>query len=275
MQAGHVINGRYVVEERLGNGAMGVVFRGTDQQSGDIIAIKTIRQDLLDQDPEIAKRFLREGRALAELDHPHIVTVLEAAQDGDDHFIVMEYVDGVTLSAQIQKYHQLPIKPTVQISYALASALAHIHERGIIHRDIKPTNIMFTAKGSPRLMDFGVAHVDGATPLTKPGSVLGTLSYVAPEVIYGQKATQQCDIWSLGMTMYKMLTGSLPFGGQTPAIVIAEILSQPLPDIILERDDIPLALAGLVAVMLEKEPAQRIDSMARVKSQLGTIRDSL
>ncbi|MEM6528411.1 MAG: serine/threonine-protein kinase, partial [Chloroflexota bacterium] len=191
--------------------------------------------------------------------------------EGDDYYIIMEYVDGLTLSAQIQKHTRLPIQPTVQVSYALASALDYIHSAGIIHRDIKPSNIMFTAKGSPRLMDFGVAHLSNATPMTAPGSVLGTLSYVSPEIIYGGKATVKSDVWALGMTIYKMLTGKLPFGGSTPAVAISEILSQPVSPVIVERQDAPPLLAGLVDMMLQKDPQLRIDSMARVKEHLKAL----
>ncbi|MEL6149545.1 MAG: serine/threonine-protein kinase, partial [Chloroflexota bacterium] len=216
-------------------------------------------------------RFIREGRALEQLDHPHIVSIIDIHDEGDDYYIIMEYVDGLTLSAQIRKHGQLPIKPAVQVSYALASALDYIHLQGIIHRDIKPSNIMFTSKGSPRLMDFGVAHLNDATPMTAPGAVLGTLSYVSPEIIYGGKATVKSDVWALGMTIYKMLTGELPFGGSTPAVAIAEILSQPVPPVIVARQDTPLLLAGLVDMMLQKDPQLRIDSMARVKEQLKSL----
>ncbi len=275
MQQGDVIKGRFEVGERLGNGAMGVVHVGVDKTTGERVAIKAVRPEIAKNSDDIAKRFIREGRALGKLNHPHIVTVVDIVDEGDELYIIMEYVDGVTLSYQISKYKRLPIKPTVQVSYALASAVAHIHERGIIHRDIKPSNIMFTGKGSPRLMDFGVAHLDSATPMTVPGTVLGTLAYVAPEIVMGNKADYRADVWSLGMTMYKMLIGELPFGGKTPAVAIAEILTKPLPDLILLRPDTPPRLAGLVTMMLQKEPSQRIDSMARVKNQLKGIMDGM
>lgn len=269
MQQGDIIGRRYQIGARLGNGAMGVVYLGYDQKTGERVAIKTIREEIIDDDNEIPRRFVREGRVLSHLDHPHIVKVIDVNDDA--FYIVMEYVNGVTLSYQIHRYEQLPIKPVIKTSYALASALAYIHERGIIHRDIKPSNIMFTKEGAPRLMDFGVAHMKDVTPMTAPGQVLGTLTYVAPEIIYGNPATQSADIWSLGTTMYQMLTGELPFNSKTPAALIADILSQPVPPVIEMRTDTPPMLAGLVDMMLQKEPSQRIDSMVRVKEQLKRL----
>jgi serine/threonine protein kinase len=250
----------------LGNGAMGVVYGGEDIETGEKVAIKTIRPGVGKSNSELPRRFVREAQALSELDHPNIVNVRAASDDGN--YIVMDFVDGTTLAYQIKKHQVLPITPTIKVGAALASALAYIHSRNIIHRDVKPPNIMFTRQGRPILMDFGVAHVGDATPMTAPGSVMGTLAYIAPEMIQGQPATPKSDIWSLGMVLFQMLTGQVAFNANNTASAIAEILTAEVPQVMDMRHDVPPALAGLVDMMLQKEPIERIDTMERVRVQL-------
>lgn len=275
MQAGDVIGGRYQIAQQVGSGAMGEVYQAIDQHQQQTVAIKAIRPEIAAQNPELQRRFMREGRVLNQLDHPHIVKVLDIVEDSGDDFIVMEYVNGNTLSYEIKSRQRLGIKASIQIAYALSGALAYIHSQNILHRDIKPSNVMFTERRVPKIMDFGVAYLGGATSMTAPGSVLGTVSYIAPEVIYGEAHNERSDVWSLGMTIFKMVTGVLPFTGKTPAIVIADILTKPVPNLLELRPDAPPALVGLVDMMLQKELAARIDSMERVHRQLYKILNTL
>ncbi|MFZ4816466.1 MAG: serine/threonine-protein kinase [Phototrophicaceae bacterium] len=271
---GMLLQDRYEVQQAIGNGAMGSVYRGLDHATQTIVAIKVIRDEVSLGDATLVRRFLKESRVLSQLNHPHIVKVLATAPDDAPFpYIIMEYVGGATLAAHIQHNGILPVKPALQVAYAIASAVAYIHTIPIIHRDIKPSNIMFTEKGSPRLMDFGVAFLDSGTALTTPGSVLGTLAYTAPEVIYGQKATESADIWSFGVTLYQMFAGKLPFPSALPAMLIADILSKPIPPLEDIRPDLPPIVLGLIYMMLQKDPIERIDTMARVKATLKEIKD--
>jgi len=255
----------------LGVGGMGTVYRGTDTLTGDPVAIKELKLDVLHSNPEILERFEREADALRVLNHPNIVKVLHSTAEDDHHYIVMDYVSGGSLRDLIEKSGKLPIEKVLEISLDLADALTRAHRLKIIHRDIKPANVMLAEDGTPRLTDFGVARIDQKTRMTETGMVVGTLSYLSPEALDGSKPDERQDIWAFGILLYEMLTGTRPYDGDTASAVITGILTKPVPDITEFRADIPPGLIRLIQWMLEKDPTQRIHSIRKVGTEIENI----
>lgn len=267
----HLIADRYELGSLIGRGAMGDVYRGRDAKTGGDIAIKALKPELLVANDEMSARFVREGELLRRLNHPNIVTTQGSYQEGEQHYIVMEYVSGGSLRDLIRNQSPLPIQRVLEIALEVSDALARVHQMGIIHRDIKPANVLIAQDGTPRLSDFGVAHVSDGTRITETGFVFGTYAYVSPEACYGDELDARADIWSFGVMLYEMLTGEVPFYETNPAAIVTAILTKPPADIRTRRPDIPEALAELVHRMLEKDPNHRIDS-AR---QVGAILDGI
>jgi len=255
----------------LGVGGMGTVYQGKDTLTGDAVAIKELKIEVLYGNPEILERFEREADALRVLNHPNIVKVLASTAESDHHYIVMEYVSGGSLRDLIEKSGKLPIERVLEISLDLADALTRAHRLKIIHRDIKPANVMLAEDGTPRLTDFGVARIDQKTRMTETGMVVGTLSYLSPEALDGSQPDERQDIWAFGILMYEMLTGVRPYDGDTASAVITGILTKPVPDITEYRSDIPAGLVRLIQSMLEKDPNNRISSVRRVGTEIENI----
>jgi DNA-binding NarL/FixJ family response regulator len=270
-----LIKGRYQPGRLIGGGGMGNVYIGTDTLTGETVAIKELRSDMVGNMPGLVERFLREGEALRRLNHPNIVKVLATLDEGSQHFIVMEYVGGGSLADLLLKQPQLPLERVVAISLELSDALSRAHHLHILHRDLKPANILLAEDGTPRLTDFGLARIGQLPGLTEAGSILGTFYYLSPEVVEKREINERSDLWSFGVVLYEMLTGRLPFGGETPFEVIWAIKNQPLPNLENLRKDVPPALANLVRRMLRKDNPARVDSARQVGVELESIQKEL
>lgn len=266
-----VVAGRYTIGAVIGGGATGSVYAGVDSLTGEKVAIKALRRELVASMPELVERFRQEGDALRRLNHPNIVKVMTTAEEDGQHYIVMEYVGGGSLADLLRRQPKLPIDRAVGIALELSDALSRAHHLDILHRDIKPANILLAEDGTPRLTDFGLARVGSSQALTTAGSILGTFAYLSPEACYKQKLDARSDIWSFGIVLFEMLTGQLPFEGDTPFEVMHAINHQPLPDPTWQREDIPPALADLLRKMLMKDRPARIASARLVGAALEDI----
>jgi DNA-binding NarL/FixJ family response regulator len=248
---------------------------GTDTLTGETVAIKKLRFELTANMPQVVERFLREGEALRRLNHPNIVKVLATVDEGTQHYIVMEYVPGGSLAGLLQREPQLPLERVVSIGLELSDALSRAHHLHILHRDIKPANILLAEDGTPRLTDFGLARIEQLPRLTESRSILGTFYYLSPEVLEGQNVNERSDIWSFGVTLFEMLTGELPFTGESTFDVIWAIKNQPLPVLENLRSGIPASLANLVRRMLRKDNPARVESVRQVGVELESIQKEL
>ncbi len=202
---------RYVIAEKIGSGGMGDVYKGVDLRNDTPVAIKVLKSELATS--EMVIRFAREGDALRQLNHPNIVKLLDAIDEDNRHYLIMELVEGGSLDEILRQTPRLPIPQVLDIALDLADALTRAHRLNIVHRDIKPANVLMASDGMPRLSDFGIARVAGSN-ITETGNVLGTAAYIAPEVLQGASADARSDIWSLGVMLFEMLAGEHPFRGQ-------------------------------------------------------------
>lgn len=266
---------RYQAGRLLGAGATGSVYLGTDTLSGEPVAIKVLRKELTASMPELVERFRREGEALRRLNHPNIVKMLAVAEEAGQHYLVMEYVSGGSLAALLERQPRLPVDRVVAISLELADALSRAHHLEILHRDIKPGNILLAADGAPRLTDFGLARLGSHPALTALGAVLGTFQYLSPEACYNQPLDARADLWSFGVVLFEMLAGQVPFGGETPAEILWAIKDQPLPDLAGLREGLPPALVTLTCKLLMKDRAARLASARQAGATLEQIQAEL
>lgn len=267
-----VIASRFVIDDAetdlLSQGSMGSIYRGTDTQTGETVAIKALRPELVADHPDIIARFIREGEALGQLKHPNIVKMVDAVEDGGCQYLVMEYVAGRSLRDLLEEQGGLPVGHALDIAIALADALTHAHSQGITHRDLKPANVLLAETGPPRLTDFGVAQVAGHIGLTDTGMRIGTVNYFSPEACNGERLDPRADIWALGVMLYEMLTGNHPFIGQTVNETAIAILTQPVPDLDQHRPGLSPTLVELIYRMLEKDKHKRVPSMRLVEEGL-------
>ena len=256
----------------LGHGGMGDVYRGVDLHTGRLVAVKALKPEVVVSHPHLLDRFVREGEALRQLDHPNIVKMLAAVEQDGRHYLVMEYIGGGSLHDLLEREGQMPVGRVLDVALDLADALTRAHRLGIIHRDLKPANILLDEAGVPHLSDFGVARLP-ATPHegSEPGVLVGTVHYVSPEACHGQPLDARADIWSFGVVLYEMLTAERPFVGDSLMAVLTAILTQPVPDLAQHRPDLPDALADLIYRMLEKDREQRIPSVRLVGAELEAI----
>lgn len=263
---GQTLNNRYTITSRLGKGVMGMVYRATDTKSGKAVALKIISSELI-IDPDMLERFRREGEALSKLKHPNIVGFIDAFQHDENYVIVMEYVSGGSLYELI-KVGPLPIEQVRQIALDLCDALIRAHRLSIIHRDLKPENILIDQDGTPKLADFGVARLSEGTRLTRSGTQVGTPYYMSPEAWEGKTLDAQADIWSLGVILFEMLTGQVPFGGDTGPAVMNKVFTSPSPDLKKLRADVSKSLAKIVSRMLTRDKNRRYRTMREVAVDL-------
>ena len=265
------IGQRYEIEKLIGSGAVGRVYRGRDRQTGKPVAIKELMSDWVARAPDAVERFRREGEALRKLNHPNIVKVLATLEEGDQHYLVMEYVGGGSLADLLKRQHQLPIEQVISIGLELSDALSRAHHLDIIHRDIKPGNILLAEDGTPRLTDFGLAHLGSYPALTTAGQLLGTFQYLSPEACANQPLDVRADIWSFGVVLFQMLTGQLPFDGDSPIEIIHAIQTQPVPEANWYRKDAPAPLADLIRRMLMRDRPVRLASARAVGAELEAL----
>lgn len=266
-----MLRDRYQVEGPTGEGGMAHVFRGVDRSNNTQVAIKRLMVELAN-DPTFVERFNREGESLRILNHPNIVRFIDLFAEDNYQYIVMEYVRGGNLSQLMHREGRgLSLRTVLQIMTGLADALSHAHSCNIVHRDIKPGNVLLTPDLTPRLADFGIARILTKAGLTNPGVLLGTLTYMSPEICNGEEATPQADMWSLGVVLFEMLTGYLPFDGSSPASIVTAILREPIPDVMKIRMDVPLELARVVRRLLHRELDKRYQLATHVIDDLREV----
>jgi len=260
----------YKILEKLGEGGMGVVYKAEDTKLGRTVAIKVLPRTFGVLNDEEKARFYQEARAASMLDHPNIETIHEIDEHEGETFIVMGYVEGSTLREKIQRA-RLKLSWIVNIAAQIAEGLQAAHEKGIVHRDIKSDNIMVTPRGQVKIMDFGLAKLKGAGRLTRTGSTVGTIAYMSPEQAQGLELDQRSDLWSLGVILYEMLTGELPFGGVHEAAIMYEILNKDPKPVETLRPESPKELASVVHRLLKKNPMERVSSAEEIVSELKNI----
>jgi serine/threonine protein kinase len=267
---GTLIGGRFRLEERIGSGGMSSVYRAFDPMLERLVAIKLMHRDI-STDPDQLERFRREARAVARLNHPHVVTVIDAGEDEGTPYIVFEYVEGETLKDRIRRHGRLPVAEAVAYAIEIGRALESAHAHRLVHRDVKPQNVLIDPDGRAKVTDFGIARSLEAQGLTAPGRVLGTTDYVSPEQALGHEVTEQSDIYSLGIVLYEMLTGEIPFKADTQVAVAMKHVREPLPDVQRRRPEISAALAAIVERATAKETSNRYATVTDLVHDLEEV----
>jgi serine/threonine-protein kinase len=259
--------GRYNIAAELGKGAMGVVYKATDPNIGRTVAIKTTRLDAHGIDAKnLLQRFKNEARSAGTLNHPNIVTIYDAGEQDGVFYIAMEYIEGETLHALLSQHRSLPVERVIEIVRQVCAGLDYAHAHGVIHRDVKPANIMLAASGSVKVMDFGIAKAGGT--MTATGQVLGTPNYMSPEQVKGKPVDGRSDLFSVGVLLYEMLTGEKPFDGQNITTIIYKIVSEnPIPPRELDVTIHP-GLSAVVTKALAKAPEERYQTGAALVADL-------
>jgi eukaryotic-like serine/threonine-protein kinase len=256
---GTLLNGRFRLEEQIGSGGMSTVYRAYDTTLERWVAIKLMHRDI-SSDPDQLERFRREARAVARLNHPHVVTVIDFGEDDGAPYIVLELLDGETLKQRIRRLGRLPVGEAVAYAIEIGRALSAAHAERLVHRDVKPQNVLIDAEGRAKVTDFGIARSLEAHGLTATGRVLGTTDYVSPEQALGREVTEQSDVYSLGVVLYEMLTGEPPFKAESQVAVAMKHVQEPLPDVQRARPEASAALAAAVDRATAKELRNRYAS---------------
>jgi serine/threonine protein kinase len=267
---GTLIGDRFRLEEKVGSGGMSSVYRAFDPTLERHVAIKLMHRDI-SSDPDQLERFRREARAVAQLNHPHVVTVIDAGEDDGAPYIVFEYVEGETLKERIRRLGKLPVAEAVAYAVEIGRALECAHDHRLVHRDVKPQNVLIDPDGRAKVTDFGIARSLEAQGLTATGRVLGTTDYVSPEQALGHEVTAQSDIYSLGVVLYEMLTGEIPFKADTQVAVAMKHVREPLPDVQRRRPEISAALASVVERATAKETKNRYADVAEMVHDLEEV----
>jgi len=273
LSRGKLLAGKYRIIEPIGKGGMGVVYKAEDTKLKRTVALKFLPPELA-ENPEAGERFIREAQAAAALSHPCICVVHEIGEEDDQSFIVMEFIEGQSLR---QKIHAGPLEPAeaLDIAIQVAGGLEEAHKIGIVHRDIKPGNIMLTTKGAAKVMDFGLAKVYGGSLITREAKTMGTVAYMSPEQAKGEVVDHRTDIWSLGVVLYQIITGQLPFKGEYDQSTIHSILNQEPEPITKIRENLPSGLELVVSKALAKRPSGRYQTMEEFLGDLKAIAEGL
>jgi eukaryotic-like serine/threonine-protein kinase len=264
---GTLLSDRFRLEEKIGSGGMSTVYRAFDGTLERWVAIKLMHREI-SSDSDQLERFRREARAVASLNHPHVVTVIDFGEDDDHPYIVFEYVEGENLKDRLRRAGRLPVSEAVAYAIEIGRALECAHAHRLVHRDVKPQNVLIDLEGRAKVTDFGIARSLEAEGLTATGRVLGTTDYVAPEQALGEDTTAQSDVYSLGICLFEMLTGDVPFKADSQVAVAMKHVKDPLPDIRMRRPEISAALASVVDRACAKETANRYASAHEMVHEL-------
>ena len=265
---GEVIADRYELEELVGSGGMSSVFKARDRLLDRHVALKVLHEHYAD-DGEYVERFRREARAVAQLSHPNIVTVIDRGESDGRQFIVFEYIDGENLKELLEHEGPLPVRDALELAQGVARGLAFAHDHGLVHRDVKPQNVLLNGDGRPKVTDFGIARsLDIEHGVTQTGTVLGTSNYIAPEQASGGPVDTQTDVYSLGVLLFELLTGEVPFGGDNFVAVAMRHINEPPPSVLERRGDVPVRVAAAIDRALAKDPRQRFPSMDAFGAEL-------
>jgi serine/threonine protein kinase len=269
---GELIAERYELQELVGTGGMSSVYRAHDRLLERDVAIKVLHEQFT-ADGEYVERFRREARAVAQLSHPNIVTVIDRGEQDDRQFIVFEYVDGENLKALVAREGPLPEREAIELALQVARALGFAHEQGLVHRDVKPQNVLLNDGHEAKVTDFGIARsLDVQGGLTQTGTVMGTSDYIAPEQARGSRVDAQSDIYSLGTVLYELLTGEVPFAGDNFVAVAMQHINQPPPSVRERRPELSPCVDEVVQRAMAKEPRDRFRSMEEL---CGALNDCL
>lgn len=265
----NIICNRYKILDHLGTGGMATVWLGYDTILDRQVAIKTFKIDANDEGA--VKRFNREAKAVTSLSHPNIVSIYDVENEGDFYYLILEYVEGMTLKDYMIKNPRIPIETIVHIAKQIAAGLSHAHQNGIIHRDIKPQNILMDENLTCKITDFGIARAYGDTTLTQTNQMLGTVYYLSPEQARGNVATAQSDIYSLGILIFEMITGQIPFKGESAVAIALKHLQEELPEIDKYREKVPQSVKNIVLQATMKNPNERYISSKELFDDLSTV----
>ena len=261
--------GRYVIQSELGRGAMGVVYKALDSVLERPVAVKTVNITLeREYADKYEKRFYQEARAAGSLNHPNIVTIHDVGKAGDVVFMAMEYIEGVELRTLIGEGQPLRVAQALSIAAQIAEGLAYAHQRGVVHRDVKPANIMVLANGPVKITDFGIARMRGSRDLTQTGMLLGSPKYMSPEQVIGKRADHRSDIFSLGVILYEMLCGAAPFNGENVTALMYQIVNFVPPAPSSVNQAVPEMLDYIVAKMIAKPVEERYADAAELARDL-------
>jgi serine/threonine protein kinase len=265
---GSVLADRYEILELVGTGGMSSVYKAHDRLLERNVALKVLHPHY-GEDDEYVQRFRHEARSVAQLSHPNIVTVIDRGEADGHQFIVFEFVDGENLKELVQRTGALPARRAVELGIAMADALAFAHDHDLVHRDVKPQNVLLNGDGDAKVTDFGIARsLDVEHGVTQTGTVLGTSNYLSPEQASGKTVTPATDVYSLGIVLYELLTGDVPFPGENFVAVAMKHINDPAPDVLERRPDVPVRLAATIDRALAKDPADRFPSMGALSSEL-------
>lgn len=266
---GHDLAGRYEIISRIGGGGMALVYKAQDLLLNRKVAIKVLRQQFVNDD-EFIRRFRREAQSAAALSHPNVVSIYDVGQEDDTHYIVMEYIEGRNLNEIIAESAPLQVEQAVNIAYQIADALDHAHANQIIHRDIKPHNILIGSNGRIKVTDFGIARAVTSSTITHTGSVVGSVHYFSPEHAKGVHTGEKSDLYSLGIVLYQMLTNALPFQGESPISIALKHLQDDFADPKTINPYIPQSVENIILRAMRKDPNERYESAANMMQDLAT-----
>ncbi|HEV2901962.1 MAG TPA: protein kinase, partial [Gaiellaceae bacterium] len=264
---GEAIAGRFELVELIGKGGMSSVYKAHDRLLERIVAIKILHPHFT-EDEEYVERFRREARSVAQLSHPNIVTVIDRGEDSGRQYIVFECVEGENLKQLVERTGPLPVRDALMLGLQMARALSFAHGRGLIHRDVKPQNVLLNDGGQAKMTDFGIAREVDVQGVTITGTVLGTSEYIAPEQARGQQVDAQTDVYSLGVVLFELLTGAVPYEGETFVTVALKHVNEPTPSVLERRPDVPPRVALAVERAMAKSPDERFASMDELVDEL-------